>query len=50
MAAAALFYQHLSEMEQNFLDQNNYSQEEALDGLKQVVEEAGYGNLAGIVE
>ncbi len=50
VAAAALFYQHLSEMEQNFLDQNNYSQEEALDGLKQVVEEAGYGNLAGIVE
>ena len=50
VAAAALFYHHLSEMEENFLDHNNYSQEDILDGLKQVVEEAGYGNLAGIVE
>ena len=50
VAAAALFYQHLSEMEEKFLEQNNYSEEEVLDGVKQIVEEAGYGNLNGIVE
>ncbi len=50
VAAAALFYQHLSEMEEMFLEQNNYSEEEVLDGFKQVVEGAGYQNLAGIVE
>lgn len=48
--AAALFYQHLSEMEEKFLEQNNYSCEEVLDGVKQIAEEAGYGNLTGIVE
>lgn len=50
VAAAALFYQHLSEMEEEFLERNNYSEEEVLDGVKQIVEEAGYGNLTGIVE
>ncbi len=50
VAAAALFYQHLSEMEEELLEENHYSKEEVLDGVKQLVEDAGYGNLSGIVE
>ena len=50
VVVAALFYQHLSEMEEKFLEQNNFSEEEVLEGIKQVVEEAGYGDLTGIVE
>ena len=33
VALAALFYQHLSEMDEKFLTENNYSQEEILQSL-----------------
>ena len=42
VAVAALFYQHLSEMDESFLSKNNYSKEEVLDGMKNLVHEAGY--------
>ncbi len=45
VALAALFYQHLSEMDEGFLTDNNYSKEEVLDGMKRLVQEAGYPNM-----
>lgn len=49
LAAAALFYQYLSEKEDGFLIQNNYSKEEVLDGLKQLMEKSGYDNLTDML-
>lgn len=48
--AAALFYEHLSEKEDEFLLQNNYSKEEVLAGMKQLIENAGYVNLIHILD
>lgn len=45
VAAAALFYQYLSEKEEAFLLQNNYSKEEVLEGMKWVMQKAGYADL-----
>ena len=45
VAAAAYFYQHLSEKEEDFLRQNNYSMEEVLDGMKQLMQDAGYADF-----
>ena len=45
VALAALFYQHLSEMDEKFLTDNNYSQEEILDGMKRLVREAGFPDI-----
>ena len=42
---AAVFYQHVSEKEEEFLQLHNYSREEALDGMKQLMENAGYGQF-----
>ncbi len=44
--AAAYFYQHVGEMDDKFLQGHQYSREEALDGLKQLAEDAGYGSMA----
>lgn len=49
VAAAVLFYQHLSEMEEDFLLRNSYSREEVLDGMKGIMEKAGYGELIDAV-
>ena len=35
--AAALFYQHLSEKDSEFLENNNYTKEEVLSGFKQLL-------------
>lgn len=45
VAAAALFYQHLSEKEECFLTANNYSAEEVLEGMKQIMQKSGYEEL-----
>lgn len=50
VAAAALFYQYLSEKEESFLKQNQFSEEEVLDGIKQVMLNAGCGEITGIME
>lgn len=50
VAAVALFYQYLSEKEESFLLQNNYSKEEVLEGMKWVMQKAGYADLNGIME
>ena len=48
VAVAALFYQHLSEMDESFLSKNNYSKEEVLDGMKKLVREAGYPDITNM--
>ena len=48
VAVAALFYQHLSEMDESFLSENNYSKEEILDGMKNLVYEAGYPDITNM--
>lgn len=50
VAAAALFYQYLSEKEERFLKQHNYSQEEILDGLKQLMKQSGYDGLMDFID
>lgn len=49
VAAAVLFYQHLSEMEEDFLLRNNYSREEVLEGMKDIMKKAGYEGLSDAV-
>lgn len=48
--AAAYFYQYLSEKEEYFLIQNNYSMEEVLDGMKQLMQDAGYKDFIHVLE
>lgn len=43
VAAAALFYEYVSEKSEDFLKVHNYSLEEAFEGMKQLAENAGYG-------
>ena len=47
VAAILRFYEYISEKEDSFLEQHGYSREEILDGLKQVAEESGYGDMVG---
>lgn len=42
---ALLFYEKLSGKTEEFLAENDYSQEEVVDGLKYVVDYYGYGSL-----
>ena len=41
----ALFYQYLSEKDNKFLENNNYTKEEVLSGFKQLLMKAGYSDL-----
>ena len=50
LAAAALFYQYLSEKNEDFLQKNNYSKEEVLDGINQIMQKAGYDDVTKIME
>ena len=50
LAAAALFYQYLSEKNDDFLQKNNYSKEEVLDGINQIMQKAGYKDLVKVIE
>ena len=43
--AAALFYQYLSEKDNEFLENNNYTKEEVLSGFKQLLIQSGYKEL-----
>ncbi len=45
VAAAILFYEYVSQKDESFLKEHDYSLEEAFDGLKQVAESSGYGEL-----
>lgn len=50
LAAALLFYQYLSEKKKDFLQDHDYSDEEILEGAKQVLQKAGYGDIVKIME
>ena len=50
LAAAALFYQCLSEKNEDFLQKNNYSKEEVLDGISHIMQKAGYYDVIKIME
>ena len=50
LAAALLFYQYLSEKKKDFLQDYDYSDEEILDGAKQILQKAGYGDIVKIME
>ena len=43
--AVALFYQYLSEKDNQFLENNNYTKEEMLSGFKQLLMKSGYSDL-----
>ena len=43
--AEALFYQHLSEKDNEFLERNNYTKEEVLSGFRQLLAQSGYDEL-----
>ena len=50
VAAAALFYQYLSEKEESFLKEHDFSGEEVLDGMKNLLKCAGYGSVLEIID
>ena len=50
LAAALLFYQYLSEKKEDFLQDHDYSDEEILDGAKQVLQKAGYGDIVKVMD
>ena len=50
LAAALLFYQYLTEKKKDFLQDHDYSDEEILDGAKQVLQKAGYGDIVKVME
>ena len=43
--AVALFYHYLSEKDNQFLENNNYTKEEVLSGFKQLLMKSGYSDL-----
>lgn len=48
--AAALFYQYLSERDNEFLENNNYTKEEVLSGFKQLLIQSGYKELFYLIK
>ena len=48
--AVALFYQYLSEKDNKFLENNNYTKEEVLSGFKQLLMQSGYTDLLCLVK
>lgn len=50
LAAVALFYQYISEKNEDFLRKNNYSKEEVFDGMNHIMQKAGYYDVIQILE
>ena len=48
--AVALFYQYLSEKDNQFLENNNYTKEEVLSGFKQLLMKSGYSDLLYLLQ
>lgn len=48
--AAALFYQYVSEKDTEFLEKHDYSDEEVIFGLRQLMEKAVFGELVDLPE
>lgn len=49
VSAAALFYQYLSEKDEDFLIEHDFSKEEILDGMNRLLHKSGYGDVIDIV-
>ena len=47
--ATILFYQYIGEKDSDFLTEHNYSKEEALDGMKRLAEQQGYGHISSLL-
>lgn len=47
--AAILFYQYISEKDSGFLTEHNYSKEEALEGIKKLTVQLGYGQIYSLL-
>lgn len=47
--AAAFFYQHLSQKDDDFLRRNDYTKEEVLFGFKQLLEKSRYKDLIRLI-
>ena len=47
--AAILFYQYVSEKDNDSLAAHNYSKEEALDGIKRLAQQQGYGQITSLL-
>lgn len=47
--AAAFFYQHLSQKDDDFLRRNDYTKEEVLFGFKQLLKKSGYKDLIHLI-
>ena len=47
--AAAFFYQHLSQKDDDLLRRNDYTKEEVLFGFKQLLEKSGYKDLIRLI-
>ena len=45
VAAAILFYEYVSQKEEHFLEEHDYSLEEVYDGLMRLAEGTGYGEM-----
>ncbi len=48
IAALICFYEYISRKDESFLEEHDYSAEEVLDGLKQVADSSGLGNMVSI--
>ena len=48
--AVALFYQYLSEKDNQFMENNNYTKEEVMSGFKQLLMQSGYTDLLCLVK
>ncbi|MBR6172645.1 MAG: hypothetical protein IKQ49_05680 [Eubacterium sp.] len=42
---AAFFYEHVADMDDRFLEDHNYSREEAVEGMAQLARDADHGEL-----
>ena len=42
-------YQYVSEKDNDFLAAHNYSKEEALDGIKRLAQQQGYGQITSLL-
>ena len=49
IAALLIFYDHISQKEESFLEEHDYSMEEVLDGLKREAEKTGFGDVADLI-
>ncbi len=47
--AAISFYQYIGEKDTDFLKEHNYSKEEALDGIKRLADQQGYGQICSLL-